>query len=77
MVSDGSMTYRYEFKGLNETIANDLMTMFVLIPQDVPKTYRYGLPNFDSKYKKLNYKFGKQPKFSKKIFSYFLKENIF
>ncbi|XP_060837066.1 uncharacterized protein LOC132919452 isoform X1 [Rhopalosiphum padi] len=38
------VSYRYEVKGLNETVENDLMAMFILIPQNVPKTYQYGLP---------------------------------
>ncbi|CAH1724781.1 uncharacterized protein LOC114120494 [Aphis gossypii] len=32
-------------KGLNETMDNNLMAMFVLIPQNVPKTYQYSLPS--------------------------------
>ncbi|XP_029347337.1 hapless 2-like [Acyrthosiphon pisum] len=43
------VSYRYEVKGLNETVENDLMAMFVLIPQDVPKMYQYGLPHFNDR----------------------------
>lgn len=39
------VSYRAEVKGLNETVDNDLMAMFVLIPQDVPKKYQNGLPH--------------------------------
>ncbi|CAI6365066.1 unnamed protein product [Macrosiphum euphorbiae] len=43
------VSYQYEVKGLNETVENDLMAMFVLIPQDVPKMYQYGLPHFNDR----------------------------
>ncbi|XP_025194525.1 LOW QUALITY PROTEIN: hapless 2-like [Melanaphis sacchari] len=42
------VSYRYEVKGLNETVDNDLMAMFILIPQDIPKAYQYGLPHLNN-----------------------------
>lgn len=47
LISKGTMSFQYKIKGLNETIKNDLMTMLILIPQDVPESYRKGFPDLD------------------------------